>query len=268
MINTENPTTLTRRELLIRIAAVSAIHVPLLATPSRAQAESNTLHLKHLHLKSNKLDEQEIFYRDVLKLPVVRTDTAVTITAGESRITFTKDSNIQDPFYHFAFTIPENKLDNAMEWLAPRCPILNIKSSKRKTIHFGGNWNADACYFFDPSGNILEFIAHHNLNNGTRKKFSEKQILHISEIGLVTPDVPKFQDEIEEKLGLTPYSEPSDTFSAIGDVNGVLIVVQKDRIWLPTTDVPSEIFPTRVELSGARDGHRWEEFPYEIELLG
>lgn len=259
--------TLTRRQLLRRTAAIVAMHAPLLDMPRVSAAQRpEPVNLHHLHLIANNLNEQATFYRDILKVPVHETNSAVHVTIGKSQITFTSDSTVDSPFYHFAFTIPENQLENAMAWLEPNCPIASIKGSRRKVMNFR-NWNAHSCYFFDPAGNILEFIAHHDLENGTRKKFDSNQLLHVSEIGLVAPDVPTFEAQITKYLGLTPYISSSEVFSPLGDVNGLLIVVQQDRIWLPTVDVPAGVFPTDIVLGGTQNQHTCADLPYKFRSL-
>lgn len=254
-----------RRDFLRRVAFTAAMHAPLLsARPSSAAEPLGPVGIRRLRLKANNLAEQVAFYRDVLRLPVDEQDTAVQVSVGESVIEFTPDPSYERPFYHFAFTIPENQLEAAMAWLEPRCPIANIRDSSRKIMHFR-TWNAHSCYFFDPAGNILEFIAHHDLNNGTSKPFEQDQILYVSEIGIVVPDVPAAEAAVGERLGLMPYRGSSDTFAPLGDMHGLLIVCKEDRVWLPTTDVPAQVFPTKAELGGIRAAMDWGDLPYTVE---
>lgn len=255
---------MNRRDFICRIALTAAMHAPLLhAFPARGQETASPVRIRRLQLKANNLAKQAAFYRHVLRLPVEEDGSSLRVTAGPSVIEFSPDLGIEAPFYHFAFTIPENQLQSAMAWLEPRCPVANIRESKRKIMHFR-SWNAHSCYFFDPAGNILEFIAHHDLGNGTSEPFDADQILYVSEIGLVVPDVPAVQAKVGEQLGLAPYHGSSDTFAPLGDIHGLLIVCKKDRIWLPTTDVAADVFPTRVELNGIRGTVNWDALPYAI----
>lgn len=257
--------TLNRRQFLTRVAAVTALHSFAFETPL-AQAQDlagDGLRLRRIHLKAPDLELQAAFYRDVLRLPVDATDERVVVTAGFSEIEFTQAASGVTPFYHFAFMIPENQLAKGMAWLEPRCPIANIKSSKRKTIQFR-NWDAEAFYFFDPAGNILEFIAHHPLENGTDEPFSEEQILQVCEIGLVVPDVTQTVELVGSSLGIHPYISSSGNFAPIGDVQGLLIVVPQDRVWLPTTDVRADVFETDVEAEGLKGDLIWDGLPYRV----
>jgi len=78
-----------------------------------------------LRLLGRKLEEQRQFYGEVLGLPIAE-DSAreITVKAGHSTITFADEKpEYQNPFYHFCFLIPENKLESARLWLSKRwCP--------------------------------------------------------------------------------------------------------------------------------------------------
>jgi catechol-2,3-dioxygenase len=238
----------SRREFLQWSAAtIAAMHAPLLAAESRPGVSAK-VEIHHTRLHANNLAKLAAYYRDVLMLPVEASDASVRVTAGQSVIEFVPGDPAQNPFYHFAFTIPENQLEPAMAWLAPRCPILNIRDTPEKIIHFK-SWNAHSFYFNDPAGNILEFIVHHDLTNGVDGPFGPEHILWQSEIGLVVSDVRAAEKSIDASLGLTPYRPGSPVFSAVGDARGLLIVVKHDRIWLPTLDVHSDVFPTEVTLA-------------------
>ena len=83
--------------------------------------------------------------------------------------------------------------------------------------HFA-SWNAHACYFRDPAGNILEFIARHNLKNDRPGEFSARDILAASEIGVVVDDVPGLATDVDRQLGLRPFAGTSAAdFAALGD---------------------------------------------------
>lgn len=246
---------MNRREFLQWSAsAFVAMHAPLLAAQSApAAGVPAQVQIRHVKLHARDLAGQANFYSEVLRLPVATGDGFVRVTAGTSVIEFVPAAAGTRPFYHFAFTIPENKLNDAMAWLEPRCPISNIRNTHDKIMVFK-SWRAESFYFDDPEGNILEFIVHHDLANGTSEAFSEKHILWESEIGLVVPDVPAAEQELEKALGLRYYIDHSPNFSPIGDARGLLIVVQKSRVWLPTLDVHADVFPTEVELGGGKAG--------------
>lgn len=257
---------MNRREFLQwSVAAVAAMHAPqLFGQATTAAPVSAEVQIRRVKLQARDLAAQAAFYRDALRLPVETGAGFVRVTAGISIVEFVAATGEGRPFYHFAFTIPENKLTDALAWLEPRCLILNIRNTSEKIMDFKG-WNAQSFYYNDPEGNILEFIVHHDLANGTSEAFSQKHILWESEIGLVVPDVAAAEKTIADSLGLRYYHDHSANFAPIGDVRGQLIVVKKDRIWLPTLDVAADVFPTAVELGGAKSQTlTFPDLPYTV----
>jgi catechol-2,3-dioxygenase len=170
-----------------------------------------------------------------------------------------------DPVYHFAFNIPENKLPAAQDWLAPRCPIVSRPDGTTLVYDFR-RINAHAFYFLDPSGNILEFIARHNLKNAASGAFSTKDILYASEIGLVVPDVPRAVEDLHARLGLSTVSDPTPVFTMVGDEHGMFIVVKAGRIWLGS-HVPAAPFSTEVFMRGSEPARiALPDAPFHVEL--
>jgi catechol 2,3-dioxygenase-like lactoylglutathione lyase family enzyme len=254
------------------MALVGAMHgTDLLFGKTAHAAESppnGPVMLKKLRLRSNDLDAQETFYRDVLGLPVNRpNEDLLIVTTGVSEIEFVPDAESENPFYHFAFTIPENLLEKSLEWLTPRCDVLDVTPRGAKIRHFQ-HWNAHSIFFLDPVGNILEFIAHHDLKNGTDQPFGPDQILFTSEIGLVVPDVPAVAGSIEKQFGHTPFRGLSSKgFTAMGDMSGLVLVVKEGRGWIPLT-VKSQVFPTEVILGHGSDVKEFvpKGLPYSIQF--
>ena len=268
--------TYTRRDVLRQAAwALPAFHVGLgsptllKALANRAE-QTNRFQRLRLSTSADRLEEMRKFYEGALHLPLVTDDAgSLTFQAGRTRMKFAADSNGGSPFYHFAFNIPENKLEKAIDWLSGRVPLLKGRRGNH-VVHF--EWlNAHSVYFYDPAGNLLEFIAHHPLKNGRPGKFDEQDILYTSEIGLVTKDVLKLSSELDAKLGLTNYATThhrpvSDVFQPIGDPYGFFIVVKHERIWLMTDD-PAALHPLTAQVRGPRPGKlRLENCACEIKV--
>lgn len=219
-----------------------------------------------LHLHTNIPDELRAFYEDALSLPLVKETTAsFTVRAGGTSLTFTRPVSESCPaFYHFAFNIPENKLHAAQEWLSNRTPLL--KPDGNEVVHFPA-WNAHAVYFCDPAGNIVEFIARHDLKNAATGEFTPDDILYASEIGIVVDDVPATVGTLKSKLALDQYRSGTDDFTALGDEHGLLIVVKRKRIWFTTPDQQAEVFPTAVVLHGPKNTRcELVGYPYEFAM--
>ena len=269
----ESRSTLTRRIFMNASAAalVTAMHGPLCGT-ARAQAanvapEKRAL-IQRLRLSSNDLDAQEPFYRDILEFPTERTnENTLVVTTGQSIVEFIHEETTVAPFYHIAFTIPENRVEQALEWMTPRSEVLAINARGEKIMNFA-HWNAHSIFYLDPVGNILEFIGHHELKNATSDPFNPNQVLYTSEIGLVVPDVPSTVDSLNKHFGYENFRGlSSKNFTAVGDMRGLLLIVQEGRGWLPINTVKSAVFPVEatVGLGGGTGTMEIEGLPYTIK---
>lgn len=205
------------------------------------------------------------FYSNVLELPVNISNGKLEVKAGKTDLVFIEADDF-DGAYHFAFNIPENQILSAKEWLAPRIPLLKDERGNDDFHHDG--WNADAVYFKDPAGNILEFIARHDLKNAVEGEFNSGQILNVSEIGLPSQDVIAFANELCSRLELSVFrQEPNENFTPVGDNDGLFILPKENRIWCPNTGVPAKLLPVKV--IAEVNGRMWEVrgAPYEIEVM-
>lgn len=208
--------------------------------------------LEYIQIITNNIVATTTFYQDIIGLSIIeKSNESVTIQAGNSILRFIEDPQF-DSMYHFAFNIPENKLDEAIEWCKNRVDIIRIED--QNVIANFENWNANAVYFYDYNGNLLEFIARHDLNNKQTGEFSSKSILNISEIGIVTDNPLELGNELLTKYGLNFFSKNSNSevFSAIGDDEGLLIMVRPNRNWYPT-QTPSESNTTEVTVENKGD---------------
>jgi len=119
------------------------------------------------------------------------------------------------------------------------------------------NWNSDSVYFKDAAGNVLEFIARHRLKKVVDGDFDGEQILNISEIGLPSENVIGFVNELCASLNLSVFKQqPNETFTPVGDDNGLFILPIKNRIWIPNSGVPAKLLPVKV--TGDTNGKEWE----------
>ena len=103
-----------------------------------------------------------------------------------------------------------------------------------------------------------------NIHEG---KFDSQQILNVSEIGLPSENVIELAGQLCTQLGLTVFhQEPNETFTPVGDDNGLFILPIKDRIWMPKSGVPAKLLPIKVK--GNAKSKEWEVrgVPYEIAV--
>jgi catechol-2,3-dioxygenase len=221
------------------------------------------MNITYLELSSKDLPAQRDFYANVLELPVTLDAAILEVQAGKTLLRFT-----QAPFefvgaYHFAFNIPENQYAAAKEWISSRIPLLQDKTGQEDFESQG--WNSTSLYFLDAAGNVLEFIARHNLQNAAAGDFNASQILSVSEIGLPSEDVLALANQLCSQMDLSVFKqEPNETFTPVGDDNGLLILPVKDRIWMPDSGVPAKLLPVKVK--GESNGREWEVrgVPYQI----
>lgn len=114
------------------------------------------MQIKSLELFTANLPELRQFYRDVLACNVVEQEGAFVVKAGATDLIFRIANTGIAPIYHFAFTIPENKFEEAVQWTAEKVKLLEVAPGQ--VVAEFKNWDAASIYFFDPAGNIVEFI--------------------------------------------------------------------------------------------------------------
>ena len=157
------------------------------------------------------------------------------MTAGGTRITFIEDRQAANPFYHFAFNIPETRSSprargNSNALRCCRSRSANRASSLPPDIVDYSHWNAHSVFFLDPGGNVVEYIARHDLKNAADGPFRSSDILGTSEIGLIVDDVPGTVAKLRPALALEQYRGSSDDFAALGDEEGLVLVMRRGRI--------------------------------------
>jgi hypothetical protein len=216
------------------------------------------------------------FYQRSIGLTVVedRAD-RLTVSAGESRLTFIPAaSDRARPFYHFAFNIPENKIRAARDWQRERTPLLPIPANLRDAafpndvVNYS-HWNAHSVFFFDPAGNVVEYIARHDLRNSASGGFDPRDLLCLSEIALVVDDVAAMAASLRQVAGVENYRGESEQFAALGDERGLLLVMRRGRVI--SFDSPErkavDVFRTAIRVRGPRRAeHRVANFPYDVAV--
>lgn len=203
--------------------------------------------LQNIQIQTNNIEQTALFYQNTLGLPILEKNSEyIVIKAGNSTLKFVENSDFNS-IYHFAFNIPENKLDEAIEWCKTKVDLIIIED--QNVITNFENWNAHAVYFYDNNGNLLEFIARHDLNNSQKEEFSSKSILNVSEIGIVNENPLELGNQLITKHDLNFFTKNtnSEAFAALGDDEGLLIMVRPNRNWYPT-QTPSESNKTDIIL--------------------
>jgi catechol-2,3-dioxygenase len=221
------------------------------------------VHILELRLTTDDLPRVRDFYLNTLAFPLVEeTPGSLTLGAGETRLVFEQG---EAACYHVAFNIPENQFGEAKRWVANRVPLLTFQG--KNEVHWSA-WDAHALYFFDPAGNIMEFIARHRLPNATNQPFSGKSIRQVSEIGLPVANVRQASETLQAELGVGVFDAgDGETFTALGGDYGLFITVKRGRAWFPTSDQFADFYPMTMTLHGAADKQvTLPDLPYRIEV--
>jgi hypothetical protein len=180
----------------------------------------------------------------------------------------------REPFYHFAFNIPENKILAARYWQLERTPLLPIprylrdKEFPDDVVNYR-HWNAHSIFFFDPAGNVVEYIARHDLDNGAADEFGSRDILCASEIAFVVDDVLQTARKLKEFAMFQQYKQASKQFAALGDEQGLLLVMKRGRVisFRAPEKKAVEVFSTSAEVFADRNAqYTFPKFPYQLTL--
>jgi catechol 2,3-dioxygenase-like lactoylglutathione lyase family enzyme len=184
------------------------------------------------------------FYCQLLGLP--------GLTVGETTLEFAPGDG--EPFYHFALLAPGDRLPDVLAWARERVELLPDSDSGEVVFDFS-NWEAQACYFHDPAGNIVELIAHRGVGEaGATGRFAGRELLGVSELGLVG-DTAAMARLLRRELGLELWdgSLEEGRLAFLGERARTLILGPAGRGWLPTGR-PAELHPVEAELSGPAPG--------------
>ncbi len=223
------------------------------------------MRITELRLQTADVARQKQFYFNKMGLALLEeSENAISLQAGSTRLIFERAEQGLRPLYHFAFNIPENKLAPAKAWLTQQEVVL---SQVHPDDWYSTSWNSHAVYFYDPAGSVVEFIARHNLPNASTGTFTARDILYVSEIGLVVNDVPAAVKALRAKLGLDVYQDMAENFAPLGDEYGLFIVVKRGRTWL-ASDRRSDVFSTTVTIQGERgQRHVVPGLPYTLDVV-
>ena len=103
------------------------------------------------------LPELVSFYGDLVGSGPAAPAGGVTVRVGETILEFREAAG--SPFYHVAFLVPGDRFDAALAWVREHVELLPDTETGEPVFDFT-NWDAKAVYFHDPSGSIVELIAH------------------------------------------------------------------------------------------------------------
>lgn len=200
------------------------------------------MHLTNVLLYTNQLENLRDFYRDTIGLVVKEKGSdSIQINIGTSILEFR--FHPEPRYYHFAINIPSNQIAEALQWTKTRTRVLPFDG--KEIVPFQ-SWNAEAVYFKDPAGNILEFIARKNLKSVSENPFGTSSFLNISEVGIPVKSVTEVFENLHEKANLDIYRGDLERFCAVGNENGLFILINPEaKKWIPEMD-EAHFFPLQA----------------------
>lgn len=187
--------------------------------------------IRQAQLATRSLDDTARFW-ERLGCPVDRADGVVEVVVGSTRLLFRELPGMTGAL-HLAITIPTGTFAAAAEWIAGIATVL-VDADGRDEFEGPPNWNSRSVYFDGPDQQLLELIERRDL--AAAAPASAVPLLSVSEVGIVVPDVLGAVGTLR-RAGLEPYANPAgEGFAAVGDVDGLVILVSPERRWFPTAD--------------------------------
>lgn len=202
---------------------------------------------KKVTLYTDKLNEVKGFYEYQLGFRIVEEDdSSFMLAIGESQLIFRESD--RPAFYHFAFNIPGNQYTLAKGWASSRVEL--NRQEGMDEIYYP-NFDADAFYFEDPAGNIVEFLGRRNTDR--MGNFTVDSLLNISEVSITTPHVAEVGKQIEDmeipvrgNKGIDP-----NALNFLGQGAAFILLVAPKRTWY-FSKRRSEVHPLSIELTDGR----------------
>lgn len=186
-----------------------------------------------VELSAPREDRQALagFYGSTLGLDRAGDD---AFSVGGARLALRAGEPSRRPFHHLALLVPGDRFEAARAWASERTSLLDGPGGTPH-VRFEA-WDADALYFLDPAGSIVELIAHRGVAEaGTTGPFDPAELAGISEVGLVLADGPAAAAALEAQLALAVWSgDPAGGLAFAGRRAHTLILAAPGRPWLPT----------------------------------
>jgi catechol-2,3-dioxygenase len=212
--------------------------------------------IRQVQLATRSLADTARFY-ERLGCSVEIVDATVRIVVGSSLLVFRELPEMTGAV-HLAMTIPTGTFEAAKAWIAGLTTVLGTDAQDE----FEGppNWNSRSVYFEGPDQQLLELIERRDLESGARRAGDGSgtgtgtgtgavvPLVSVSEVGVPVPDVLGAVEALR-RAGLEPYANPpGESFAAVGDVDGLVILVSPDRRWFPTGDRSPSSAPVVIDV--------------------
>lgn len=205
------------------------------------------MQIEQVAITTSSVDTAVAFFSDALELPTADDGNSARVRIGPSTLLLSPGSRGAG-VHHLAFTIAGDRFSVAKRWLAERVPVLTRDGADEFALP--EPWSSTSVYFSGPDGVLLELIARHSRPaSGHIGVFTSAELLCNSEVGLAVDDVGATVDTLCDTFGIPVFSAGGPDFVAVGDHEGLLIVVHDHRIWFPTTTATPSDQPLSVRLT-------------------
>lgn len=199
--------------------------------------------IRQVQLATRSLADTARFY-ERLGCSVEIVDATARIVVGSTLLVFRELPEMTGAL-HLAITIPTGAFDAAKAWIAGLTTVLGTDDQDE----FEGppNWNSRSVYFEGPDQQLLELIERRDLPVDVGEN-TAVPLVSVSEVGVPVPDVLGAVEALR-RAGLEPYANPpGESFAAVGDVDGLVILVSPDRRWFPTGDRSPSSAPVVIDV--------------------
>lgn len=224
-----------------------------------ATAPDYSFKIKELNLRVENVLANKAFWVETMGFELLaQGNQFFTVKIGDSRLTFRPKSTVNPPIYHFSINIPQNQVENALDWLkneggkyidGPTASVNIVRDEiTNAEIINKPLYQANSVFFNDHAGNIIELIARNELDYTVDGPFTRDQFLRISEVAVITRNSRDCQTRLEEEFGAKPFLGGTSGYTQVGGVDGVLLLVIPDRPWIPTESNLAYPYETIVTL--------------------
>ena len=189
------------------------------------------MRIHEVSLAVEHLEDAANFYQNVLRLPVALKNGQAEITVGYSRLVLTTAKAFRG-VHHLAFGIAPADFALARTWLEERVELVAADGSV--VIDGPAGWHSRSLYFLGPEDILLELIARDADSTASGSEGTAPRLLCISEVGIGVPDVAAAVRTLTRELGLPTFPPQGAGFAPVGGHDGLLIVVDQERIWFPS----------------------------------
>ena len=199
--------------------------------------------IRQVQLATRSLADTARFY-ERLGCSVEIVDATVRVVVGSTLLVFRELPEMTGAL-HLAITIPTGTFDAAKAWIAGLTTVLG--TADQDEFEGPPNWNSRSVYFEGPDQQLLELIERRDLPVDVGEN-TAVPLVSVSEVGVPVPDVLGAVEALR-RAGLEPYANPpGESFAAVGDVDGLVILVSPDRRWFPTGDRSPSSAPVVIDV--------------------